>query len=123
MDPAQLFRQDPDPLVLNAGDVLFREGDHGHEMFVLLEGSVDVRVGQRLVESAGPGALLGELALIDEGSRTATVTATSTCRLARVDQKRFHFMIQHNPYFATHVMKELVARLRHMNRLISQPNP
>jgi CRP/FNR family cyclic AMP-dependent transcriptional regulator len=86
-------------------------------MYVLLEGSADVRVGETLVEGATPGALLGEMALVDSSPRTATVVATEPCRLAKIDQRRFHFLVQQTPYFATHVMKVLTERLRHMNLL------
>ena len=96
---------------------LFHEGDRGDSMYVLLEGSADVRVGETLVESATPGALLGEMALVDSSPRTATVVATEPCRLAKIDQRRFHFLVQQTPYFATHVMKVLTERLRHMNLL------
>lgn len=123
MNPAQLFRQDPDPLLLAPGDVLFREGDPASSMFVILEGSLEIRVRERVVEEAGPGALLGEMALIDQGPRTATAVAVTPCRLAKVDERRFHFLVQQNPFFATHVMKVLVTRLRNMNHLLPAPFP
>src|ERR1041384_1781817 len=115
MNPAELFRLDSDLVRLAPGEALFHTGDVGKEMFVLIDGNADVMIGGTLVEGAGPGALLGEMALIEEAPRTATVIAKSDCHLARVNQKRFHFMVQQNPFFATHVMKELVARLRRMN--------
>ncbi|MHB1309362.1 MAG: cyclic nucleotide-binding domain-containing protein [Limisphaerales bacterium] len=91
------------------------------ELFVLLEGAIEIRVGDRVVETANAGALLGEMALINESPRTATA-ATSACRLAKVDARRFHFLIQQNPFFATHVMRVLVARLQRMNQLVDQPS-
>jgi CRP/FNR family transcriptional regulator, cyclic AMP receptor protein len=115
MNPAELFRHDSDGIELAKGETLFHEGDRGDCMYVLLEGSADVRVGETLVESATPGALLGEMALVDSSPRTATVVATEPCRLAKIDQRRFHFLVQQTPYFATHVMKVLTERLRHMN--------
>ena len=65
-------------------------------------------------------AIIGELALIDQSPRGATVIAHGPARLARVDQRRFHFFIQQNPFFATHVMKELADRLRQMNQLLAE---
>jgi CRP-like cAMP-binding protein len=84
-------------------------------MYVLLEGEMDVRLGDYLVETAGAGALIGEMALIDDSPRAANAVAKTACRLAPIDQRRFHFLVQQHPYFATHVMKELADRLRHMN--------
>ena len=115
MNPADLFRQDTDALQLAAGDFLFREGDKRDKMYVLLEGEMDIRLGDYVVETARPGALIGEMALIDDSPRAANAVAKSACRLAPIDQRRFHFLIQQHPHFATHVMKELADRLRNMN--------
>ncbi len=61
------------------------------------------------------GALLGEMALIDDSPRTANAVAKSPSRLAQIDRRRFHFLVQQTPHFATHVMRTLADRLRHMN--------
>jgi CRP/FNR family transcriptional regulator, cyclic AMP receptor protein len=116
MNPADLFRQDSNTLQLAAGETLFRSGDAAAEMFVLLEGSMDIMVGNECVEASTIGALIGEMALIDNSPRNATVVGRTPCRLARIDQRRFHFLIQQNPFFATHVMKVLADRLRNMNQ-------
>jgi len=121
MNPAELFRREPDPVVLAPGQVLFREGDAGDVMFVLLEGTAAIMVGTRVVETAAPGALLGEMAIIDSSPRSATVVASTSCRLARIDLRRFHFLVQQTPFFATHVMKVLVERVRKLSRLMAGP--
>ncbi|HEY2568743.1 MAG TPA: cyclic nucleotide-binding domain-containing protein [Candidatus Udaeobacter sp.] len=115
MNPAELFRQDSDTVQLAPGDFLFREGDKRDKMYVLLDGEMDVRLGTYTVETARPGALIGEMALIDDSPRAANAIAKTECRLAAVDKRRFHFLIQQHPHFATHVMKELADRLRNMN--------
>jgi CRP-like cAMP-binding protein len=115
MNPAELFRQQTDAVQLAPGDFLFREGDKRDKMYVLLQGEMDVRLGDHVVETAREGALIGEMALIDDSPRCANAIAKTTCRLAPVDQRRFHFLVQQHPHFATHVMKELADRLRHMN--------
>ena len=115
MNPADLFRQDSDALQLAPGDFLFREGDKRDKMYVLLEGEMDIRLGDYVVETARRGALIGEMALIDDSPRAANAVAKTACRLATIDKRRFHFLIQQHPQFATHVMKELADRLRHMN--------
>jgi CRP/FNR family cyclic AMP-dependent transcriptional regulator len=121
MNPADLFRHDSNTVQLAAGETLFRTGDTASEMFVLLEGTLDIMVGDQVVEASSSGALIGEMALIDNTPRTATVVGKTPCRLARIDQRRFHFLIQQNPFFATHVMKVLADRLRNMNqRLVTK---
>ena len=117
MNPAELFRHDDHAIKLAPGDFLFREGESGDKMYVLLEGDVEIRLGDLVLETAVPGALIGEMALIDNSPRTASVVAKTPCRLAEIDQRRFHFLVQQTPHFATHVMKVLSARLRHMNEL------
>jgi len=115
VNPAELFRKDSDAVHLAAGDFLFREGDQRDKMYVLLEGEMDIRLGDYVVETAKEGALIGEMALIDDSPRAANAVAKTDCRLAPIDKRRFHFLIQQHPHFATHVMKELADRLRNMN--------
>jgi len=115
VNPAELFRQQDDAVQLKPGDFLFREGDKRDKMYVLLDGEMDIRLGDYVVENAKPGALIGEMALIDDSPRAANAVAKTDCRLAPVDKRRFHFLIQQHPHFATHVMKELAERLRRMN--------
>jgi CRP/FNR family transcriptional regulator, cyclic AMP receptor protein len=115
MNPAELFRQEIDPLRLAPGDFLFREGDRGEKVYVLLEGEMEILLGDLVLENAGPGTLIGEMALIDDSPRTASAVAKTSCRLAEIDRRRFHFLVQQTPHFATHVMKTLADRLRHMN--------
>ena len=94
---------------------MFRAGEEGGLMYVLMHGNADIWVGDTLVESAGPGALLGEMALIDDGKRSATVLARTECSLVPIDIKRFHFLVQQTPHFATHVMQIMADRLRRMD--------
>jgi CRP/FNR family transcriptional regulator, cyclic AMP receptor protein len=120
MNPANLFSHETSTVNLAPGDTLFKAGEPGEFMFILLEGSLDIIVGDTVVESAVRGAIVGEMALIDQSPRGATVVARDGCRLAKIDQRRFFSIIQLNPFFATHVMKTLADRLRQTNQLLSQ---
>jgi len=84
-------------------------------MYVLLEGEIEISLADYILETAGHGVLIGEMALIDDSPRTANAVAKAACRLAEIDRRRFHFLVQQHPHFATHVMKTLADRLRHMN--------
>src|SRR6478736_8889707 len=112
MNPAELFSHETNPLQLAAGEVLFKEGDTGDAMFVLLDGELDVMVGDTVVASSRRGDLLGEMALIDQSPRSATIIARAPAQLARLDAQRFQRLIQQHPFFAMHVMKVLAARIR-----------
>jgi CRP-like cAMP-binding protein len=120
MNPADLFSRETNTVNLAPGDTLFKTGDPGDAMFVLLEGSMVVMVGDKVVENSTRGAIVGEMALIDQSPRGATVVARESSRLAKIDQRRFLHLIQLNPFFATHVMKVLADRLRQMNQLLEQ---
>jgi hypothetical protein len=67
---------------LDAGEALVQQGDEGRELFLLLDGLVDVEVDGEEVAEIGPGALLGERALLEGGKRTASVYATTPVRVA-----------------------------------------
>jgi CRP-like cAMP-binding protein len=118
IDPGFLFRHGDaqDIVTVQAGQPVFRAGDRGGVMFVLLEGTADVLLGGTVVEKATPGALFGEMGLIDQAEkRSATVIASSECKLVPVDLDRFHQLVRRTPQFASYVMKIIVGRLRKMN--------
>ena len=115
MNPADLFREEADTVRFASGEFLFRQGDKRDKMYVLLEGEVDIRLGNYVLETAKEGAIIGEMALIDDSPRTANAVAKSACRLAQIDRRVFDFLVQQHPPFARHVMKVLADRLRHMN--------
>jgi hypothetical protein len=66
---------------LNQGDALVQQGDEGRELFLLLDGLIDVEVNGEEVAEIGPGAFLGERALLEGGKRTATLWATTDARV------------------------------------------
>jgi CRP/FNR family transcriptional regulator, cyclic AMP receptor protein len=83
-------------------------------MYVVLDGSVLLSANGRTVETLGPGGIMGEMALIDQGPRAATAVAESACRLARIPEKRFLFMVRETPHFALQIMRVMTDRLRRM---------
>ena len=120
MNPAELFSHETNPLQLAVREVLFKEGDAGDAMFVLLDGELDVMVGDTVVGNSRRGDLLGEMALIDQSPRSATVIARTPAQLARLDAQRFQRLIQQHPFFAMHVMKVLAARIRQKDKAHAQ---
>ncbi len=110
-----MFATDPNPRVCEAGEAIFNEFDMGSEMYVVLEGEVELRIDSRVLETLGPGEPFGEMALIDQAPRTATAIAKTACKLAVIPEKRFLFMVQTTPHFALQIMKVMADRLRKMN--------
>ena len=105
-----------------AGTVIFTEGDPGDVVYVILDGEIQVLVRKEFIDVLGPGEILGEMALIDSKARSATAIAKTDCRLATIDEKRFLYMVQETPFFALHVMRVLVQRLRRTTEEITSTN-
>jgi CRP-like cAMP-binding protein len=112
LDLTRLFRSDKNAADYAAGDTIIEVGDVSLEMYVVLEGQVDIIAHDKVLETVNPGGMFGELALIDASPRSASAVARSDCRLVPVDQKRFQFLVQQHPYFSLHVMRVLAERLR-----------
>jgi CRP-like cAMP-binding protein len=95
-----------------AGATLTREGDKGESMYVLLQGAASIsRDGHRVVD-VGPGAVIGELALITDEPRNATVTITDLSEVARIGRKEFAKLIDKSPAFTHKLLISLADRLR-----------
>lgn len=118
MNLAELFRHETDLQTLAAGQVLFKEGEQGDLMYVLISGTAEISVHNRLVETAEAGAIMGEMAMIDDEVRSATVVAKSECKLMQIERKRFNFLIQQTPNFALYVMRVIADRLRRTNAFL-----
>jgi len=115
MDLLKHFESAPDQMTLQAGEVLFSEGEPGTTMYVLTNGSASVIVADQVIEVVRPGMLLGEMALVDSSARSATVIAGPDCRVVSMDQAQFDALVAESPEFARHVITVIVRRLRHMN--------
>jgi len=98
-----------------AGDVIFRRGDPAHELFIVQSGEVEIRLGNRVLETLPQYRIFGEMALIDSAPRSATAIACSDAKLVPVSEKQFLFLISNTPYFALNVMRVMARRLRAAN--------
>jgi hydroxyacylglutathione hydrolase len=109
---------------LTEGDVLFREGDSGHEFFVVLSGAIEIsRTGSNApLARLGPGESFGEMAIIDGEVRSATATcaAAGTTVLA-VDQAHFIYLVGQHPAFALAIMQGMSKRLRPQEQKNPEP--
>lgn len=113
-----LFTNDPEIVAVKTGEKLFAEGEAGHLMYVLIVGSAEVIVNNRVVETLKAGNIVGEMSIVSPGTRSATVIATADSQFVAIDEKRFHYLVQQAPYFASLVMKVMAERLRATNQLV-----
>lgn len=120
MDIVAHFQNARNLIHLQAGLVLFSEGEPGQSMYVLMEGSAAICVGGEVIEVASPGALLGEMALVNSSVRSATVITRSDCRVISINRSQFDALVRESPEFARHVMTVMADRLRHMNERLKE---
>jgi CRP/FNR family transcriptional regulator, cyclic AMP receptor protein len=95
-----------------AGKVLIRQGELGDDLMILVKGLVDVERDGRKINKLGPGEFFGEIALIEQGPRTATVTTETPCRLLVLNHRSFHAVMEEFPEVAAQVLLTLAHRLR-----------
>lgn len=101
-----------DELEVAEGEDVVRRGEAGDSLYVVAEGKVVVRDGERVIESLGEGEAFGEMALLDPGPRSATVTAAAPTRLLRLSRLPFVDLVLERPEVAVGIMEVLVRRLR-----------
>jgi CRP/FNR family cyclic AMP-dependent transcriptional regulator len=98
------------------GAVLAREGDSGVGFFLITDGKAKVSVGGRARNTMGPGDFFGEISLIDQGPRTATVTAETPITTLGITAWVFKRLIEQNPSIASKMLTVMAQRLRQSSR-------
>jgi CRP-like cAMP-binding protein len=93
------------------GDVVAREGASGYTFFVILDGTVDVDRGGQFLETLGPGDFFGEMAIVGEGRRNATVTAASDVELLVLFGTEFRSLEQDHPEAAERIREKIAERV------------
>lgn len=101
-------------------EVIFEEGSTGRELFVVLDGKVEIAkvggAGKTVIVTLGKGEFFGEMAVIDGSSRSATaISAAPNTRVMRINHARFVYLVSQQPAFALMVMDALSKRLRASN--------
>jgi CRP/FNR family transcriptional regulator, cyclic AMP receptor protein len=122
VDPeaANSLAKDLDYVEIRKGDVLFNEGEPGDSLYIVLSGKI--KVGRRaadgrqnLIAVMGPSDMVGELSLFDPGPRTATATALTDSRLARLRKQSLRPWLSNRPEIAEQLLWVLARRLRRTN--------
>ena len=118
-----MFQHVQNTVTFAAGEKVFVEGEAGDTMYVVLKGHVEIRVGDKSLEVAGPGTVIGEMALINLSCRSATAIAQGDCTLVPVDEKQFLSLVLRRPRFALSVMEIMANRLRNMDKIVQSGQP
>ncbi|NUN64803.1 cyclic nucleotide-binding domain-containing protein [Pseudanabaena biceps] len=118
MTTIDLFKNDPEFIIISAGQPIFEQGGVADRMYVVIAGEVEISINGKILDVTGAGGIVGEMALIESRSRSATAIAKTECKLVPVDAKRFTFLVQQTPNFALNVMKIMVERIRKLDALV-----
>lgn len=108
-----------DSIAYRAGQALVRQGQPGDAAYVLVEGKAEVSVetesGDYVIATLGPGDVMGEISILCDSPRTATVTASTDVSALRVRKDSFLQLLRQFPEIAAEVMRSLAERLTHTN--------
>ncbi|HWE75619.1 MAG TPA: cyclic nucleotide-binding domain-containing protein [Stellaceae bacterium] len=101
-----------------AGGNVFVKGDPGDCMYILQSGTIDMVIGDTVIETIGSNEALGFMSMIDEMPRSSTARARETCELSLIDARTFRFMVDEVPNFSTYIMRVLARRIRGMAKAV-----
>jgi CRP-like cAMP-binding protein len=107
-----LIARSADVVTVKPGTEIVTQGTSGHEFYLVVSGQATVRRNGRKIATLGPGQYFGELALLDRGPRSATVTAETDVELAIISQREFLAVLNQVPAVAYKLLVSMASRLR-----------
>ena len=105
-----------DEVEVPAGAVLTHEGKPGREFFAIVEGTAKVTLRGKKMATLGPGSFFGEMSLLDQAPRSATVTADSAMKLLVLDARSFSSLLDQAPSVTRKILRAMAQRLRQVER-------
>lgn len=117
------LRVSMDSVKINKGAILFKEGDSGEHVYVIVEGKLKLGTSsgdgrENLLSILGPGEMFGELSLFDPGPRTSTATAVTDARLLSLSHAKLIPWLRENPDVSLQLLARLAQRLRRTNEAV-----
>ena len=103
-----------------AGGNVFVKGDPGDCMYILQSGTIDMVIGDTVIETVGPNEAIGFMSMIDTQPRSSTARVKEDSELSVIDQRTFRFMVDEVPNFALYIMGVLARRIRGMSAVMSE---
>jgi CRP-like cAMP-binding protein len=121
---ANTLRAAMTPIKLRKGQVLFKEGDNGDNLYIITSGKIKLGTKsldgrENLLMVLGPGDMFGDLSLFDSGPRTSTATAVTESRLLSLGQEKVIPWVREHPEASLHLLARLASRLRRTNEVVS----
>ena len=120
---AASLRASMDTVKIAKGSILFKEGDDGEHLYVIIEGKLKLGTSsgdgrENLLSILGPGEMFGELSLFDPGPRTSTATAVTDARLLSLSHEKVIPWLKQNPEVSLQLLTRLSQRLRRTNEAV-----
>jgi CRP/FNR family cyclic AMP-dependent transcriptional regulator len=112
----QTIARATDEISLPAGHILTDQGQTGREAFIIVKGSATVKRNGKKIATLGPGAVVGELSLLDHGPRTATVTTDEETTVLVLDQRHFLAVIDDVKTLSHKLLATLASKVREFDR-------
>ena len=103
-----------------AGEIVFEQGDDADGVYIVREGEIELLLDNVLVGFEQAGGIIGEMAMIEESTRSATARARTDCVLEHLNRDQFIDMIEASPSFVLHLMRVMAERLRRTNELLGK---
>ena len=102
------------------GATVFNQGDPGQCMYIVQSGTIEMVIGERVIEVVGPNEAIGFMSMIDTQPRSSTARVKEDSELSVIDQRTFRFMVDEVPNFAMYIMGVLARRIRGMSAVMSE---
>ncbi|GEM_PF-1567617 len=99
------------PVSLPTGSLVFREGDTGREFYLVVAGRVQVLKNSRAIATLGPGSTVGEMAMLDQPRRSATVQVSDDAELLVITRESFFHLLKGNPHLAVKILWNMTLRI------------
>jgi len=104
------------------GSIVFNKGDSGQCMYIVQSGTIEMVIGDRVIEVVGPNEAIGFMSMIDTAPRSSTARVKEACELSVIDARTFRFMVDEVPNFAFYIMGVLARRIRGMGAAMAHPD-
>ena len=101
-------------------ETIFTVGAPDDVLYYVIEGEVELQFAGKTLETVTEGGIFGEKSLIDDNPHTTSAIAKTSCKIARVDEQKFLFLVHETPTFALTVMRTMAQRTRHIMELALQ---
>ena len=117
------LRASMDTVKIAKGSILFKEGDDGEHLYVIVDGKLKLGTSsgdgrENLLSILGPGEMFGELSLFDPGPRTSTATAVTDAKLLSLSHEKVIPWLKQNPEVSLQLLTRLSQRLRRTNEAV-----